>query len=199
MKILIASQNGGKQFEVRSFLEDVAEILVPQDVPDLKNFDVEETGITYEENALGKARGFADKSGIASLSDDSGIEISAMDGQPGIHSKRFFPGSDIDRNNKILDALRDAPDRSAKFICAMALVDPIKGDEQVFKAVVDGTIATQMQAGEGFAYDMLFIPQGYDKTYSQLGLEIKKQVGHRGRALALVKKYLHDITQVAVE
>lgn len=199
MKILIASQNGGKQFEVRSFLEDVAEILVPQDVPDLKNFDVEENGTTYEENALGKARGFAAKSGIASLSDDSGIEISAMDSQPGVHSRRFFPGSDIDRNNKILELLKDSTHRSAKFVCVLALVDPTTGTEQVFKAVVDGTISTQMEQGEGFAYDMLFIPQGYDKTYSQLGLEIKKQVGHRGRALALVKKYLHDITQVAVE
>jgi len=196
MKILIASQNGGKQFEVRSFLEDVAEILVPQDFSELKNFDVDEDGGTYEENALLKARGFALKSGIASLSDDTGIEILAMDGQPGIHSKRFFPGSDRDRNNKILDALTNAPDRSAKFVCVMALVDPTIGTEQVFKAVVDGTIAPQMHEGEGFAYDMIFIPDGYDKTYSQLGLEVKNRIGHRGSALALVKNYLQEIAEV---
>mgnify|MGYP001167420690 CR=1 FL=1 len=196
MNILIASQNGGKQLEVRSFLEDVAKIVVPQDFPELRDFDVDETGSSYEENALLKARGFAVKSGLPSLSDDTGIEIMALDGQPGIHSKRFFSGSDVDRNNKILDSLKDAPDRSAKFMCAMALVDPVSGSEQVFKAVVDGKIALQMEHGEGFAYDMIFIPDGYDKTYSQLGLEIKNKIGHRGRALALVKKYLQEVAEI---
>jgi len=192
MQILVASQNTGKQHEFSSSLSEVVELIFPQSVPELLDFDVEETGETYEENALLKARGFAQKTKIASLSDDSGIEIAALGNQPGVHSKRFFPGSDIDRNQRVLDVLKNQTDRSANFICVLGLVDPATGLEKTFKAIVPGTIATQMHEGEGFAYDMLFIPEGYDKTYSQLGIEIKNKIGHRAQALALVKKYLEE-------
>ena len=151
--------------------------------------DVAETGDTYRENSQLKAQAFAEKSGLMSIADDSGLEIKALNGKPGVHSKRFFPGSDDDRNQHILDVLRDAPDRSAQFVCGISIAYPNSSRVEYFEGVIPGSISTELTSGEGFAYDKIFIPEGYEKTYAQLGVEIKNQRSHRGLALEQVKSF----------
>lgn len=224
MKIVVASNNAGKVAEFQAVLGDLVAISVPKDFPQLNDFDVEEVGETYHENAALKATGFAQVVQLPCVSDDSGLEVTALDNQPGLHSKRFFPGSDDDRNEQILKLLKDQTDRSAHFVCVIALAIPADSELfasalavqdgyeapasqtgsvkfettdshtiAYFQARVPGVIANQAIEGEGFAYDKIFIPDGYEKTYSQLGVEVKNKISHRGQALALVKDFFTKV------
>jgi len=191
-QILVATTNAGKQREVAAFLDGLVEVVLTDSIPQLAGFDIEETGQTYQENALLKAISFSKKAGLPALADDSGLEITALDGQPGLHSRRFYPGSDEDRNNRILELLKDANDRSAQFVCVMAFVDAAANIQKIFRGVAKGRISDIIQSGDGFAYDDIFIPDGFDQTYSQLGREIKSQISHRTKALQQVRTYLQD-------
>jgi XTP/dITP diphosphohydrolase len=223
-KVVVASNNAGKVTEFQAVLSDLVAISIPKNFSELDNFDVEEVGTTYHENAALKAVGFSKIVQLPCVSDDSGLEVTALDNQPGLHSKRFFPGSDDDRNAQILKLLENKEDRSAHFVCVIALVIPAgtelfaaslsaqdsyaAPDSQpgsvtfkttdshmtaYFQARVPGTISEESISGQGFAYDKIFIPDGYEKTYSQLGTEVKNKISHRGQALALVRDFLLKI------
>ena len=162
------------------------------------NVEVEETGTTFEENALLKAREICKLSGKTTISDDSGLEIDALDGAPGIYSSRFM-GEDTSydiKNNALIEKLENVadPDRTARFRCCMALVLP-DGREFVTEGAMEGIIAREPKGINGFGYDpILFIPE-YNRTSAELSSEEKNNISHRGEALRkmieVIKKELN--------
>lgn len=197
MKLLIATQNKGKQQEFADLLCVLGnvDLLFPNDFVELQNFDPEEIGISFKEIALKKAKEFALHAGVTTVSDDSGLCIQMLDGKPGIHSKRFYPGSDQDRNAEILRLMKGANDRSAYFISVLALYNPKNDSAQFFEGRVDGTIALETKGAHGFGYDPIFIPKGYKDTFASLGQEVKNRVSHRRNAITKLIQYLKNETE----
>ncbi len=149
-----------------------------------------EDGDSFEANALIKARGLRDFSGHWALADDSGLEVDALDGAPGIHSARFAGehGNDAANNELLLKKLQNQPNRSARFVCVLALCGP-GGQELVLRGTCEGEI-TQTPSGEhGFGYDPLFQPHGYANSFAELGADIKARISHRAQALRLLKEH----------
>lgn len=183
--VVIASNNEKKAREMRSLLQGTVEIITA----DQANITMpEETGETFEENALLKAREAARQSGYICVADDSGLEIDALDGGPGVRSARFasdhgLPMTDDANNNLVLDRLRDVPDnqRSARFVSAVAVVSP-SGEETVVRGNVEGRIGQIPKGTSGFGYDPLFIPEGHETTMAELTDEEKNEISHRGKA-----------------
>lgn len=197
MKILFASQNKGKQNEARALFKDLkVELVFPDDIPHLSGFDPEETGETFADNALLKARAYAAESGIACIADDSGVEIDGMDKLPGVHSNRWFEGTADERNEEVLRRLSQPDDsgntkpRTARYITIACFYNPETEEYALFEETQEGSIADTVVQGEGFDYDRIFIPEGYDKTYSQLGQEMKNQNSQRARAYKKLHEYL---------
>lgn len=194
MKLLIATHNEGKKKEVKHLLKDLSiEVLTLDDI-DEKIDPPNEDGSTYEENALIKAKTIGDKTQLLTISDDSGLEVSALPGILGIKSARFFPGSGNDRNIKLLEVLQDKKDRSATFVCCIVLYDPKTKQHISFVGNAEGSIALKIQGHEGFDYDFVFIPKGFNETYAQIGSKLKNTMSHRTKALMLLKEYLHSHT-----
>lgn len=190
MKILIATNNSGKQAEFEKILSDFKfEVVFPKDIG-LDKFDVDETGETFRENSFLKAEAFAQKSGFLTLADDSGLQIAALDGAPGVYSKRFFAGSESDRNQKMLEMLKGKQDRFAKITSVLCLYDPRKKETQYFEGVFEGEIGFEEKGEAGFGFDTIFIPFGGKKTVAELGLEYKNRVSHRALALQKLSDYL---------
>jgi XTP/dITP diphosphohydrolase len=191
--IFLGTTNKGKIREFSKALNDIGiETKTPYDLG--IDFDPEETGETYEENAMLKARAWAEKSGLPTLVDDSGLSVDALDGAPGVFSKRFFAGSDEDRNSHLLSKLKRVAgsDRSAHFYCALAFVDPIEKIERLEVGKCFGKIAGQVSGGAGFGYDPLFIPDGYEESFADLGDEVKAKLSHRAIALAKMVEFLNN-------
>jgi XTP/dITP diphosphohydrolase len=164
------------------------EIIVPN-----SDFDVEETGMTFEENAILKARAYSEKfPEVFVLADDSGLVVDALDGRPGVYSKRYGD-TDEHRNAKLLSELKDVSnsERTARFVSVIALIG--QGVEEVFEGVVEGAIGFEARGEDGFGYDPVFIPEGYKKTFAELGTEVKNTLSHRARALEKVKKFLENV------
>jgi len=190
--LLIATHNTGKVREITPFfISFVDRILSLQDV----NVTViaPETGTTYEENAQSKAETYFRITGIPTLADDSGIEVDALNGQPGIYSARFAGknASDKDNNKKLLHLLTGIPaeKRTARFRCIIALALP--DGTHLFEGITEGIIASSPAGGHGFGYDPVFIPDGYDKTFAELGPAVKTQLSHRTRALKKTVDFLN--------
>lgn len=167
------------------------DVLSLDDFPDAP--EVVEDGETYQENALKKATVLAKYTGYLALADDSGLEVDALHGAPGIHSARYAGehASDTGRVNKLLDALKDVSDnqRTARFKCAIALAAP-NGQTQVVVEVCEGRLIRLPRGQHGFGYDPIFVPVGYDKTFAELGEDVKNRISHRAKALEKMKKYL---------
>ncbi len=167
------------------------DILSLDDFPDAP--DVVEDGKTYQENALKKAAVLAKYTGYLALADDSGLEVDALHGAPGVYSARYAGehASDAARVDKLLDALKDVSDnqRTARFKCAIALADP-HGPTQVVVGVCEGGLIRLPRGQHGFGYDPIFAPVGCDKTFAELGEDIKNRISHRAKALEKMKKYL---------
>lgn len=195
MKLIVGTQNKGKQKEFAELLSVVTglEVLFPQDFTELKDLDPEETGSSFQEIAKDKARAFADKVTVAAVSDDSGLCVSALGDKPGIHSKRFFSGSDQDRNKEIIRLLSDKENRSAYFISVLALYDPSTKETHFFEGKVDGTIAYEGSGNAGFGYDPIFIPDGYENSFASLGQDVKNELSHRARAIQKLVDYLQSV------
>lgn len=181
MKIYVATHNAHK-------LREIGEILpgfeIAADDP-----DAEETENTFEGNALIKVRAIAARHrGCWSMADDSGLEVDALGGAPGVRSARYAgePGSTPANNALLLKNLEGVEDRGARFVCAVALVDP-EGCEHVVRGECPGWIAKTPSGTAGFGYDPLFIPDGHDRSFADLGDVEKNKISHRGRALAAVK------------
>ncbi|NCN87315.1 MAG: RdgB/HAM1 family non-canonical purine NTP pyrophosphatase [Candidatus Pacebacteria bacterium] len=192
MKLLIATNNKGKQKEFIKVLAGLNyDILLPADL-NLEDLEVAETGKTARDNALLKAREFAHKTGLLTVADDSGLEIDALDGAPGIHSKRFQIGSDEDRNKKILELLDNVKNRSAIFRSVLCLFDPISEKVEYFEGIFKGSIALTQIGRDGFGYDPIFIPFGETKSVAELGIDYKNEHSHRAIAIKKLKTFLDN-------
>ena len=196
MKLVLATRNEGKVREIGEILKDEngIELLSLQNYPNAP--DVVEDGKTYEENAIKKAFTLAEYSGHLTIADDSGLAVDALDGAPGIHSARYAGenASDEDRIVKLLDALQAVPDdrRLGRFICAVAIAEG-RDRVQVVRGVCEGRIIRTPRGTAGFGYDPIFVPMGYDKTFAELGDEIKNQISHRAKALDEARKLLSQV------
>ena len=189
-RLLIATNNRGKQDEFRRLLADLdAELVVPQDVG--LDLDVPEPHETYAENASAKAMAFASASGLLSLADDSGIEIAALDWGPGVRSARWGGGRNAER---VLEALQPGDDRRARMVCAVAVAVPSASgpDVELFTGVVEGRIADAERGAGGFGYDPIFqLPDG--RTTAELPPTQKDRLSHRGRAVAAAVPRLQEL------
>lgn len=185
-RIVLASGNAGKLREMQQLLGDTGVHLVSQ--RELGIEGPEETGLTFIENALLKARHAARESGLPALADDSGLSVDALRGAPGIHSARYAGnhGDDEANNRKLLEALRDVPDagRSARFLCVIAFLrHPEDPEPLICEGVWSGRIGHQPAGTNGFGYDPLFRVPGHDCSSAELPPEVKNRLSHRGRAL----------------
>ena len=196
MKLLLATRNQGKVREIGEILKDQNEIelLSLRNYPDAP--DVVEDGKTYEENAIRKAAALAEYTGHLTLADDSGLEVDALDGAPGIHSARYAGenASDQDRIAKLLETLHNVPNnqRSGRFICAVAIAKPL-AQAQIVRGICEGRIVCMPRGSNGFGYDPVFVPIGYNETFAELGDKIKNQISHRAKALDLARKLLNEM------
>jgi XTP/dITP diphosphohydrolase len=194
MRLLVATRNPGKLREYDKLLKGCGYNLVG--LEDYPGLDVEETGATFEENARLKAVTCAHTTGLLALADDSGLEVDALGGAPGVYSARYAgPGaSDADRLHKLLAALRNVPpgQRAARFRCVIALAWP-DGRYETFAGVCEGEIAFEPKGHNGFGYDPIFYMPEHGKTMAELPEEFKNQISHRARAMALAGKRLREL------
>lgn len=194
-KLVLATRNQGKIAEFRRILEELAPGQI--DLIGLDQFphlvDVDETGSTFEENSLLKARYTSEATGLPAIADDSGLCIDALNGDPGIYSARWAGTHGDDRANleKVLDQLKDVPDenRTAYFICVAALVLP-DGRQQVAEGRFEGHILHAPVGNNGFGYDPIFQPLGMSISSAQLSAEEKDLVSHRGKSLRLLAPHV---------
>lgn len=189
--IVLASRNKHKIEELRSTLKPLGITLKSTyDFPDLD--EVEEDQPTLEGNALKKARYVFEETGLPALSDDTGLEVDALDGRPGVYSARYAGESATYQNNvdKLLGELSGIPaeKRGAQFRTVVAFVTP--EDEYTFEGVCRGKILDEERGDGGFGYDPVFLPQGYEQTFAELDVEIKNEISHRGRAIQKLKRFL---------
>jgi XTP/dITP diphosphohydrolase len=184
MRVLLASRNAHKLAELRRIVAPLVDVEV-LGLDDVTAFaEVPESGATFAENALIKAREAHRKTGLITVADDSGLCVDALNGMPGVLSARWAGGAHNDEANLrlVLDQLADVPDGrlGAKFVCAAALVD---GGEQVVHGTMRGRLVRAPRGSNGFGYDPIFVPDGYDVTSAELTDDAKDAISHRGRAL----------------
>lgn len=190
LKIVAATTNAGKLREIREILSDY-EVVSAADVGYFD--DVEETGATFMENALLKARAASQAIGLPVLGDDSGLCVDALNGEPGIYSARYSGKGMVENRQLLLKNLQGKSNRAAHFTCAMALVFP-DGREYTVEGLTYGIIATEEQGGaNGFGYDCLFVSDDLGKPFSMATAEEKNAVSHRGRALQNLLNKLQNI------
>lgn len=193
---VIATGNRHKLEEISEMLKDFNIQVKSMVDMDLDGLEIEETGTTFEENALIKAETVCGKTGLMALADDSGLEVDALNGAPGIYSARYAgeQGNDEANNKKLLEALKDVPleNRQARFVCALAAVFP-DGMKIVVRGTVEGFIDFEEKGPNGFGYDPLFLIPSYQQTFGELGPMIKNSMSHRGRAIELMKEKLEVV------
>lgn len=186
VELVIATRNQGKIAEVQRLLNEHAPLLRLRSVAEFDLPDVEETGESFEENALLKAMTIARATGLPALADDSGISIDALGGAPGVYSARWSGthGDDVANNKKVLAELSDVPEteRGAQFVCVIALALP-SGQNLTVRGEVKGSIRTEPIGDFGFGYDPIFQPDGYSITTAQMSPDEKDAISHRGKAL----------------
>jgi XTP/dITP diphosphohydrolase len=205
MKIVFATNNQHKLDEIRSILGDNIEVLSLKDIG--CDVDIPETGQTLEENALQKAQYIYDHYHMSVFADDTGLEVEALNGAPGIYSARYasmVDGSSDSHDSEanmscLLKELGENNNRKARFRTVIALIlkkdicpcgcTSIKEIHQ-FEGIVEGEIIRERRGGEGFGYDPIFQPDGYDKTFAELGMDIKNHVSHRARAVQKLAEFL---------
>ena len=199
MKIVFATNNKNKLSEIREILGSGFEVMSLAEIG--CHEDIPETGDTLLDNAVQKARYVFEKYGYDCFADDTGLEVDALDGEPGVHSARYAEGTDHDSNanmDKLLRKLGDETHRSARFRTVIALLQKQQSGESagegsvlhIFEGKVEGSIIKEKRGAEGFGYDTIFMPEGYDKTFAELGLDVKNQISHRARAVKKLADYL---------
>jgi XTP/dITP diphosphohydrolase len=187
MKLVVATRNPHKLAEIRRMLDVPGlELVGADDVPGLP--DVEEDGATFAENAVKKAVTLAAAAGCPALADDSGLEVDALGGAPGVLSARYAGEGQNDgaNNRKLLAALDGVNDRTARFRCVIALADA-DGTCETVSGACEGRIVDAPRGTEGFGYDPLFLPAGHDLTFGEMGAELKDRISHRAAALAAAR------------
>ena len=185
-RLIIATGNEGKFLEFREIAGDIAREVVF--APEIASLVVDETGRTYAENAMLKARAWAAESGLPCLADDSGLEVNALDGAPGVFSARVISGHDSGKVTWLLSQLQGITDRRARFAASLALCVP---DEYtlITEGYCYGTIACSPRGKNGFGYDPVFVPDGYSQTFAELASQVKNSISHRTNAFR--KIYAH--------
>jgi XTP/dITP diphosphohydrolase len=199
LQLLVATKNAGKIDELKNLLADL-----PIELKSLSDFplfpEVEETGQTFAENAAIKARDYALQTGLWSLADDSGLEVAALNGAPGIFSARYAGDKADDRKNieKLMSEFGKTcqENRAARFVCAMAIADEAGEIQFSAEGVCNGTIIDEPRGVNGFGYDPIFVPGGFAKTFAELPASVKRKMSHRAIAAAKIIKYLRDFIAV---
>ena len=189
MKIVFATNNKHKLEEIKDILGKDFEIVSLAEIG--CHEDIPETGTTLEENARQKSTYIVEHYSHDCFADDTGLEVEALNGEPGVHSARYAEGTDHDSEanmRKLLANLEGQSNRKACFRTVISLI--IDGVEHQFEGKVEGRIATEKHGTEGFGYDPIFIPEGYDKSFAELGEEIKNLISHRARAVKKLAEYL---------
>lgn len=188
MKLVFATNNKNKIKEIKHLLNNSLEILNLNDIGCLE--DIPETASTIEDNAIQKAQYVYEKYGYNCFADDTGLEIEALNGEPGVYSARYAgEQKNPEMNmNKVLEKLENVTNRTAQFKTVIALI--IDGKLTCFEGVVDGKITKEKSGYEGFGYDPIFMPTGYDKTFSEMRITEKNEISHRGRAVQKLVHYL---------
>ena len=196
-RLVLATGNKKKVAELNAMLEGMNFKVMPQS--DFLVESVAETGTTFVENAIIKARHAAKVTGLPAIADDSGLEVDALRGAPGVYSARYAGGEGHDSEAnmaKLLANLEDKADRRARFRTVVALIlDEEQGREELFEGIVTGEIIRERRGGEGFGYDPVFRPDGYDRTFAELGHEVKNKISHRAKAVAKLVDYLKRLPQ----
>ena len=199
VELLVATSNEGKTREIQHALQGL-----PLQFRQLKDFPslhiVDEVGNSYEENATLKAKHYASQTALCAIADDSGLEIDALRGLPGVRSARYGGKglSDRGRNQLILSSLigTKSSNRTARFVCHIAVAEPLIGTDQParIRTIVQGScmgkIAFTPSGRNGFGYDTIFVPQGYEETFGELPIDVKNRISHRAQALSLLREYL---------
>ncbi|MCH4285172.1 MULTISPECIES: RdgB/HAM1 family non-canonical purine NTP pyrophosphatase [Bacillota] len=191
-QIMIATSNAHKVEEFKRMLQPYGyEVRSLLDLDE--EIDIEENGTTFEENALIKAKTIYDKLHIEVIADDSGLAVNAMNGEPGIYSARFL-GRDTSydvKNQYIIDQVKDAQDKGAQFVCAIAYIDA-DGHENVFTGVVEGEIYDHIEGAKGFGYDPIFYYPPFKTTLANVSEDQKNEVSHRGKAIQMLLNYMKE-------
>ena len=215
MKIVFATNNEHKLSEIRAILGDAFEVVSLADI--VCHEDIPETGQTLEENALMKAEYIYNKYHLSCFADDTGLEVEALNGAPGVYSARYASMEDLSNQNtqsspishdseanmaRLLRELANNNNRKARFRTVIALIEKkdvcpcgctsIKVVHK-FEGIVNGEITREKSGAEGFGYDPIFRPDGYDKTFAELGADIKNQISHRARAVAKLAEFLEKV------
>lgn len=189
-RLVLGTRNSGKVEELRSLLADLPIELVSAAALDDPP-DVNEDADTLAGNAEKKAKAFHEHTGLPALADDTGLEVAALDGRPGVHTARFA-GPDAtpeDNKNRLLEVLDGVEDRRARFRTVVALIDEA-GDVRTFEGICPGTITTEPRGVGGFGYDPLFLPEGRDQTFAEMAPAAKNEISHRRNALDALRQFL---------
>lgn len=193
MKIVFATGNRNKLKEMQALIGSRAELSIPADHGITE--DIPEDRPTLEGNALQKARYIYEKTGMDCFADDTGLEVEALDGEPGVYSARYAAvngagegHSSADNMALLLKRLEGKPNRRARFRTVIALI--LEGKEYTFEGIVNGEITTERSGAEGFGYDPIFRPEGYTETFAEMPLDLKNSISHRGRATAKLIEFM---------
>ena len=196
--LILSTGNKNKVREIKEILKELPIEVVSKDDINLGHIDVVEDGTTLSENSIKKARTLSEYTEYMVMADDSGLFVDALNGDPGVYSNRYagFEGDDNANNIKLLAALKDIEieERTAKFITVIALV---LEDKEIITMTgeIKGSIAVENMGSNGFGYDPLFIPEWYDRSFAQLGHEIKNEISHRAKALEELKKIITKLLE----
>lgn len=193
MKIVFATNNSHKLEEIRQILGKSIEVLSLADIN--CHEDIPETAPTIEGNAMMKARYVYDKYGTPCFADDTGLEVEALDGAPGVYSARYAGGEGHDSEanmRKLLHELEGKENRRAQFRTVIALIEQKDGKPvaHTFEGRIEGRISHEKKGASGFGYDPIFVPESYEQSFAELGNEIKNKISHRARAVARLAEYL---------
>ena len=187
-KIVFATNNQHKLEEIRKITQGSLEILSLTDIG--CNEEIDEPGITLNENALIKATYVKERYGFDCFADDTGLEVDALEGAPGVYSARYAGEACRPEDNmeKLLAEMKETENRRAQFRTVIAL--RCNGENHLFEGVIRGSIIREKKGNEGFGYDPIFMPEGYDKTFAELGTEVKNQISHRAVATSKLMHFL---------
>ncbi len=190
-QIVFVTNNQHKLIEIRHLAKDKFQIQSLQDVD--FNYDIPETSPTLEGNALEKARFFYKKTGKNCFADDTGLEVHALGGLPGVNSARFASDHDYNKNMMhLLELMKDIEDRRARFRTVIALI--LDGKEFLFEGIVNGHITYEPRGQNGFGYDPIFVPQGDNRTFAQMTLDEKNLYSHRQKAFSKLIDFLQNVS-----
>lgn len=194
MQLVFASNNKNKILEIQSILPETIKILSLEDIGCLE--DIPETADTIEGNAILKANYVTQKYGYDCFADDTGLEVAALNGEPGVYSARYAgeQRNSDDNMDKILNALSDENNRNAQFKTVIAL--NLKNKQELFTGIAKGEITLEKTGNKGFGYDAIFQPLGYKETFAELSLEIKNEISHRGKATQQLIQFLIKSTEI---